>query len=275
MIVLLALTRLAAADAVTDAITDIRSHSSSRVRVGAGIQLVRSGDARAIEVLADVLVNDQDASLRRVAAVGLRRLVTSASSSSDLERALGALGHARYQDANRGVRHAASSSYDALQRLAPSTGTYVEVGPVNVPKGYGGIANDVDRSVERVLAKQHGIQTTTPGPGVHLDIASSFSASQSSGASVLYCTARVLIASYPKTATLITLTGMGSLPVPPHQGASASYDDASDCLDAVVEDLLTAYVVPYIKQHAAAQPATSTTSTVSRSATTLEDTSAQ
>jgi hypothetical protein len=240
-ILLIVLTRLAAADTVTDAITKMQSNASVRERVAAEITLVRSGDARAIPVLADTLLHEQDTSLRRVAAVGLGKLVTSSSSSSDLQQALAALARASRQDKNRRVRRSAKTSYGQLQQhVVPAKATYLDVGTIAAPKGYAAAAKEIRRTIRHVLAKQTAVQTTTSGPGIHIELTTSFSASSTATS----CEVHVVMATYPASKVLGSFVGRASV-------QDVTIAAASDCATAVVESLLIHDVLPSVAKRAA------------------------
>jgi flagellar hook-length control protein FliK len=102
------------ADKIDDQVKDLRSGNSYKVRLSAVLALSKAFDPRAIKALTGALDSDSDASIRRIAALGLGRVVEASSETDAKNGALAALDHASKHDKDTKVRDSAQKSLDAL-----------------------------------------------------------------------------------------------------------------------------------------------------------------
>jgi hypothetical protein len=119
---------VARADQVDRQVRDLRGGSGYKVRLGAALALSRSSDARAITALTDALDREKEASIRKVAAIALGKLVGKSTPSRATNGAVAALDHASKNDKDNKVRDAAGKSLatvTALTRPAAKTGTAI------------------------------------------------------------------------------------------------------------------------------------------------------
>jgi hypothetical protein len=119
-VVACALLAMAAASARADAIDkqakDLRGESPYKVRLAATLALAKSRDARAVIALSGVLSHDEDATLRKLSALALEKMVDAKTDVDARELALGALESAQ-SDADTSVRDAAARVYKVLAPL--------------------------------------------------------------------------------------------------------------------------------------------------------------
>jgi hypothetical protein len=114
---LLLCVRLAAADAVDANIRQLDGSNTYKVRLAAALSLAKSTDARAVIALATTLRNDGEASIRRVAAVALEKMIDAGTAEDARELGLGALAHAAASDRDPRVRDTAARAVKALAHL--------------------------------------------------------------------------------------------------------------------------------------------------------------
>ncbi|HKE19566.1 MAG TPA: HEAT repeat domain-containing protein [Kofleriaceae bacterium] len=115
---MLALPRRAAADDIDDSISRLRRSRAYKVRLSAALFLARQGGPRAIMALARAAERDDDAIVRRVAALSLGRAARGAADGDARRAAVGTLERAARRDRDRQVRRSARVALDRL-RSAP------------------------------------------------------------------------------------------------------------------------------------------------------------
>ena len=109
--------RTAGADAVDKNVGELSdSDSNYKVRIAAALALSKSKDARAVLALADALVKDEDATIRRVSALALSKMIDRRTADDARELAFDALDHAVATDGDAKVKE---TSKKALKTLAP------------------------------------------------------------------------------------------------------------------------------------------------------------
>lgn len=106
---------VAAADSIDTSVRQLQAEESYKVRLAAVLSLAKSRDARAVIALAGTLRNDEDASIRRVAALALEKMIDTATADDAREVGIGALEVASTNDTDTRVRE---SSLRALRTLS-------------------------------------------------------------------------------------------------------------------------------------------------------------
>ena len=116
MVTSLAATPPASADSLDDNIDDLEGDDSYKVRVSAAVALSKTPDDRAVIALSRALRSDRDASVRRAAALALKKVVTAQTRKKVQADALAALRGAA-KDKDKKVRKAAEKTLDALEGI--------------------------------------------------------------------------------------------------------------------------------------------------------------
>lgn len=106
----------ARADPITTSIGQM-SNSSYKVRLAAALALSKSHDPRAVIALADALIKDADATVRRVAALALGKMIDTRTADDARELGLDALAAAAASDADQKVQDTAKSAQQSLSGL--------------------------------------------------------------------------------------------------------------------------------------------------------------
>jgi hypothetical protein len=112
--------RAAGADTIDTSVdTSIRQvgHGSYKVRLAAALSLSKSRDPRAVIALGDVLSHDDDATIRRVCALALGKMIDAKTAEDARELGLDALSTAGTSDADPQVRATAARAYQDLASL--------------------------------------------------------------------------------------------------------------------------------------------------------------
>jgi len=272
--------RLAAADTVESAVHQL-GDGGYKVRLAAALSLSKSHDPRAVIALAGALRDDENATIRRVAALALEKMVDARTAVDARELALGALETAAQKDIDQKVRDTAAHVLKALSELRtkrkPTSGSKPEVF-VNVdgtqdqskqlPSGAGDRLTKIVKS--RIEGK--GYATTWPNGGLpsSAELSSSRSrafivapavkkieVSKQGGQTQIACTLVVRVAPW---------TGKdGGEHWEANRAASASgsakattglrdrdiENGKRDCLEAVADDVTSRQIVPFIAHLAA------------------------
>jgi hypothetical protein len=123
----------ARADELDPQIDQLAHAESYKVRLAAAIALSKSRDSRAVSALSTALIADDEATIRRVCALGLGKIVDETTPADTRKTALQALDHAARTDRDAKVRDAAAKAYAALSELKsePSGGgpdVFVNIG---------------------------------------------------------------------------------------------------------------------------------------------------
>ncbi len=263
--------RQAAADNVDTLIGQL-SDSSAKVRLSAALSLTKIGDARAISAFSIALANDTDKNVRATLAVGLGVLVTDKVKPPQRTAAIGALTRAQ-KDENEFVRKQADK---ALATLKGGTGPidtpvaagsiYLELGPMasKIKETALDFPAVMRKTSQKTVAREaKDMATTWPGgksptkaqleqksvQGFYLDGTLIEMTTKEKGSSTLVsCKVSMLIATLPEKSMFGFLNG--SATVDASTDPSDIADAKKDCIDAVVEDLVTKKVLPTIKTKA-------------------------
>lgn len=120
---------VARADQVDRQVRDLRGGSGYKVRLGAALALSRSTDARAITALTDTLDREKEASIRKVAAIALGKLIDKSTPSDATNGAVAALDHASKSDKDDKVRDAATRSLATVTALTAKPAVKTGISP--------------------------------------------------------------------------------------------------------------------------------------------------
>jgi len=269
----------ATADTVAVNVRQLASDGSSRARLAAALSLSKSRDARAVIALAGSLRDDDDAGIRRVSALALEKMIDARTPPDALELGLNALDEAAAGDSDQKVRDSSAKALKALVGLRRKRGksdkpeVFVNIDATldqskQLPPGGGDrLMKIVKQSVERT-----GYATSWPGG---LPTSAELS-SHRSRAFIVASTVKKIDITKVGTQTQIACTV--AVRIAPWSGkdggerweanraASASgsakaitgnrdrdiQNGVRDCLEAVVEDVTSRQVVPFLKRVAIA-----------------------
>ncbi|HEY4179233.1 MAG TPA: HEAT repeat domain-containing protein [Kofleriaceae bacterium] len=270
------LERFARADNIDTLINDL-SDSSDRIRLSAVLNLTKQGDPRGIEPLINTLGNDSDKKVRSAAAVGLG-IIVDAKTKKDLKaKAVAALQKAKAGDAAVLVQAQAEKSLGQIG-ATPSGGDkpkpsgnvqyYVNVGPMSSKTGNAAADPKLQKLMNKVATGALGkvtptMQTTWSGnpptaaqlqqkgfAGFYVDgTLNELKSTVSGGTATVSCKVSMLLASFPEKSVFGFLNGGAKV-----QGGTSTSDidgAGQDCVEAVIEDLITKKIVPTIKDKAA------------------------
>jgi hypothetical protein len=272
--------RMAAADRIDQNVRQLRNASSAKVRLAAALALSKSRDARAVIAVADALEHDDDATIRRVSAFALEKMVGPRTAADATALALDSLDRAAAGDDDDNVRRTAAKTASALspyRRGAPAKSidrgdkpeVFVLIDPTIDPtrRASPDAAERLRAIVQKNVAAT-GYATAWPG-GVptQADLANA-----GSHAFVVATTVKKIDLARVGRQTQVTCTV--SIRVAPWSGSdggekweaakaanaqgsakaitgSSDRDVASgvrDCLEAVTEDLIARQIVPFLKR---------------------------
>lgn len=263
--------RVANADNVDTLIGQL-SDGSEKVRLSAALSLTKIGDARAIPAFTTALTDDSDKNVRATVAVGLGKLVNDKTKATQRTAVIAALTKA-LKDESDFVKKQAEKSLAALKGASGGTqeppvaagAIYLEVGPMgSKSKDQTDLVAIMRKtSLKTVTRVAKDMATAWPGgksptkaqldqksvQGFYLDGTLIEMTTKEKGSStIVSCKVSMLIATFPDKSMFGFLNGSASVQ------ASADPSDVAeaknDCVDAVVEDLVTKKVVPAIKTKA-------------------------
>lgn len=271
VLVALLLPRQAAADNVDTLIGQL-SDSSAKIRLSAALSLTKIGDARAISAFTTALAKDTDKNVRATLVVGLGVLVTDKVKATQRAAVVSALTKAQ-KDENELVRKQADK---ALATLKVGAGTsdppvaagsiYLELGPMasKVKEAALDLPGVMRKTSQKTVARvAKDMATTWPGgksptkaqleqksvQGFYLDgTLVEMSTKEKGSTTIVSCKVSMLIATLPEKSMFGFLNG--SATVEASTDPTDVADAKKDCVDAVVEDLVTKKVLPTIKTKA-------------------------
>ena len=276
--------RVAHADTVETNVRQLANQSrASKVRLASALALAKSRDARAVIGLADALGNDGDATIRRVAALGLEQNIDARTPEDARALAFEALDKAAQNDDDARVRGTAAAALRSLDGLRKKKGGGKATSATTAAKAsvFVNIDSTIDQSrqlprgagekiakIVRAAVDTTGYATSWPGG---LPTQKELAKGNAQGYIVASTVKKIDITkSGPQTQIACTL----SIRVSPWDGtdggekweanraASASgsakattgNDSRSiqggvrDCLEAVTENVTTRQVVPFLKR---------------------------
>ncbi len=274
--------RTAAADTLDTSTRQLSSEASYKVRLAAALALSKSRDARAVIALADALEHDDEATIRRVAALALGKLVDKRTADDARELAFTALDHAAVGDRDAKVRKTAASTVRALatqRRRRVATASARSTG--NKPPVFVNVDSTTDQTKrlpsgggERVLkivkasVEKTGYATTWPGglPTV-AELTSSRSRafivastvkkieiSQAGAHTQIACTVAIRIAPWSGKDGGETWEANKAASASGSAKATTGNKDREiqsgvrECIEAVAEDVTDRQVVPFLKR---------------------------
>jgi hypothetical protein len=109
--------QIAHADAIATNVRELGRSSHYRIRLAAALTLAKSRDPRAVIALSDALEHDDNATVRRVAALALGRSVDEHTPDDARQLAVDALDHAAAHDDDRAVRTSSKRSLAMIASL--------------------------------------------------------------------------------------------------------------------------------------------------------------
>ncbi len=246
------------------------SDGSEKVRLSAALSLTKIGDARAIAAFTTALTADSDKNVRATVAVGLGKLVNDKTKATQRTAVIAALTKA-LKDESDFVKKQAEKSLAALNAGGTSEPTvaagaiYLEIGPMgSKSKDQADLVAVMRKtSLKTVTRVAKDMATSWPGgksptkaqldqksvQGFYLDgTLVELTTKEKGSSTIVSCKVSMLIASFPDKSMFGFLNGGATVQ------ASADPSDVAeaknDCVDAVVEDLVTKKVVPTIKTKA-------------------------
>lgn len=279
--------RIASADAVDASVRQLgNARQSYKVRLAASLSLAKSKDARAVIALSRALRQDKEATIRRVSALALEKMIDTRTAEDARELGLEALATAAREDSDAHVRETAAKASKLLASLrAKKSGTQKRstTGPavfVNIDPtidqsrrlsadSSARITTIVKRSVEST-----GYATVWPG-GAGLPTQADLTSSKSRGFIVASTVKKVDISKVGGQTQVACTVAVRIAPWAGKDGgerweankaASASgsakaltgnrekdvQGGVRDCLEAVAEDVITRQVMPFLKRLATA-----------------------
>ena len=264
------------ADNVDTLVGQLQNDDSDKVRFVAAVNLTKLGDPRAILPMVKCVGNDSDDKTREACALGLGKLVTTATKPGIKGLVINTLKRVANDDSSARVKSQAVASLTNLGSSAPTTGTattgannsgkngaYVNIGAMSVKLGN---PNDAKlraimvRSATLALGKAGGKITTSWDGGAVPNAAdlnkkqfagffidgtlNSATANVSGSTGTITCKVSMLLASFPDKNIVANLNGGASV-----QGGASAKEQAlsqEDCVEAVVSDMIAKRVIPAI-----------------------------
>ena len=263
----------AAADNVDKLIKDLGTSSDYKVRLSAAASLAKLGDDRAIPAFIKALGKDKEKTVRGAAAVGLGKVVTSDTEEDLLDDAKAALETASKKDKDSFVKKQAKKALAKLKKLSSGDGgTTVSGGSIYVDIGEMSAKTDESAAMKALMRKtvektfaRNASEMLTKWPGKKAPSKSDLKSTQpfhvdgtlneittkaKGSATIVSCKVNMLIATYNdmKKSMFGFLNGGASV--------QASDDEKdielakTDCVAAVVEDLVIKKIIPAIQAKA-------------------------
>ncbi len=261
---------VAHADKIDDLIRDLTA-SSDRVRISAVLGLANQKSPRAIPALARRLLDRSEIkNIRGLAATAIGRTVQSGNPSASLKRqAISALNKAK-NDPEPFVSAKAEAALSQLgaastsSRPSNANSVYINVGTMSIKTGNSGdskFRNVMDRTAKSTLSRvAPKYKQTWPGgrlpsqadlnrrktAGFYVfGTLNTLSVSKSGSSATVSCKISMLLADFPNKSAFGFLNGGARV-----QGGASARDielGKSDCVEAVIEDLIAKKIVPTIR----------------------------
>jgi hypothetical protein len=280
--VCLVLASTASADSIDRNIGQLDG-GSYKVRLSAALSLAKSRDKKAVIALARALRGDSDATIRRVAALALEKMVDARTEATAKEIALAALELASTNDKNTKVRETADKVLKGLaglrrnhigsKRTSAKPEVFVNVDSTTdqskqLPSGAG------DRLMRIVRQKVESANFKTSWPGglptaaeltsnrsrafIVASTVTKIEITRTTGGTQVACTVTVRIAPWSgsdggeKWEANRAASASGTAKAMTGNRDSQIQGGVRDCLDAVAEDVAARRVLPFLKQVASA-----------------------
>ena len=256
----------ARADEVDKLIGQMSSGSTYKVRLSAALNLAKLGNKRAIPAFIKAL-NDPDKTVRGVAAASLGKLVNSATAADTRTRAVAALKISASKDSNSFVRKQAQKAYDVLKSIKGPGGStggptlangsiFVNIGGMSATTANSGTIKAVMKSQAEKTFRTNASKMVLAGPSGPPSAATIKSKNVKAfhvegtvneikvKGSLVECKVSLLLATYPEKSMFGFLKG----------GAAVEDSDTeratSDCVAAVIDDMIAKKVIPTIQARA-------------------------
>jgi hypothetical protein len=273
----------AAADTIDSSVRQLGS-SSYKVRLAAALSLAKSHDPRAVLALADALDKDEEATIRRVSALALEKIVDRRTPDDALELSLDALDKAATSDGDTKVRDTAKKALKALAGLRHAKKAR-DADKSDKPEVFVNIDTATDQSnlapadasdrLKKVVKKsieKTGYSTSWPGGlPTEAELTSNKSRayivastvkkidiSRSGGQTQIACTVAIRVAPWSgkdggeKWEANKAGLASGSAKAMTGNSDREIASGVRDCLEAVAEDVAGRQVVPFLKRLAQA-----------------------
>lgn len=261
--------RVARADNVEQLIKQLATGSDYKVRLSAATSLAKLGDDRAIGAFIKALKSDSEKTVRAAAALGLSKVITTATSTRLIEQATTALETAAKSDKDAFVKKQAKKALAKLEALggggtsAAGGGVYVNIGEMSAETDSAAEMKALMRkTTEKTFSKNAGGMTTKWRGGkaptkkelkdtqaFYVDgTLNELSTKAQGSATLVSCKVSMLIATYPEKSMFGFLNGQASV-----QASKDAKDielAKGDCVAAVIEDLTIKKIIPTIKTKA-------------------------
>jgi len=266
------------ADRIDREVKDLKGGDSYKVRLAAVLALAKTFDARAVSALTDALDTDKEATIRRIAANGLGKIIDAETPADAVEGANAALDHASKSDKDKDVRAAAAKSLATVAEVTkPKKSTTAKTASgtvfVNVET-----ANDITKraasttasltKVVRGTVKAKGYSVDWPGgPPTQAQLTDSGALAFVVGTTVktiditakgsqteVKCTLAIRIAPWNGTdgteawEANRAASASGSAKAVTGSNDKAIAGGIRDCVEAVGQEITTRQVVPFIKR---------------------------
>lgn len=264
---LLVLAGEARGDQVKQLIDQLTSHSDYKVRLSAALSLAKLNDQRSVPAFIRAL-RDSDRTVRGVAAASLGKVVDRSTRPPMRKRALDELKRTAEQDDNAFVRKQAEKAYEALRQFDEATpspqagGIYVDLGDMSAKGGDERAMRQLMRQSTQRSFQRAAPQIMLQWPGgrnpskrdidsrkmnaFHVDGTLTELTTERRGSSTLVsCKVNMLLATYPEKSMFGFLNGGARV-----QAGSSERDvglAVEDCVNAVVEDLVSKRIIPTIR----------------------------
>ncbi len=264
---------VARADQVDDQIASLDATRAYKVRLSAALALAKTSDDRAVIALAETLLADKEPAVRRVAALALKKMVTSSTGKSARAKALEALATAKKSDRDKKVKKSAADALAVLEEALATRGPAVFVNidapldqtkkaPSKAVKELGKVVKaqvkraSKDYEVDWQGALPTGDELDRMGTKAFIVSAavSKLTTTKSGRKAVVACTVTIRVAPWggsdgsERWTANQTGTATGSAEAHTSANDAAVADGALDCVAAVAEQLTTDKVVPFIKK---------------------------
>jgi hypothetical protein len=276
---LLLCVRTAIADTIDTNVSEMQS-SSYKVRLAAALALSKSHDPRAVIALAGALENDADATVRRVSALALGKMIDARTPEDARELGLIALENAAAKDADKKVRTTASTSLKSLSGLprkrraqGAKPAVFVNVDrPIDQSRKLPRDASDRIHHVVKSSVERTGYATSWPG-GLPTSAELMQSRSQAfivastvkrvdirttGGQAQIACTVAIRVAPWSgkdggeKWEANRAASASGSAKATTSTRQRDIHRGVSDCIEAVAADVTSRQVVPFLRRIAQA-----------------------
>ncbi len=270
---------VARADTVDANVRQLANQShADKVRLAAALALAKSRDARAVIGLADALANDGSVTVRRVAALGLEKMVDARTPEDARQLALDGLEKAAQSDDDERVRGSASAALRSLASLRKGSTSTKSGGR---PSVFINIDSTIDQSkllpsgaadhiakIVKAAVDTTGYATTWPGGlPTQKDLAKGnaqgyivastvkkIDITKSGSQTQIACTLAIRVSPWEGTdggekwEANRAASASGSAKATTGNDSRSVQSGVRDCLEAVTENVTSRQVVPFLKR---------------------------